>query len=117
MRTSQFIRRAIRVQKERGIKIVSLDFGLTIGDGPTRWLSAHGWCDPLGAVVLWSLPRPREGESIEDLSCRLLGRDRNWVESFISGYNRTDLPDEYELNKFAFKLGRQIRRENKLWRE
>jgi hypothetical protein len=110
------IRRAIQAQRDRGIRIVDLNFGVTIIPYPTRYICAHGWCDPVGAVILWFLPRPEYGKKYEDLAAELLGQSRAWVESLISGYNDTDLPEEFTLDRGARRLGRQLRREYQLWR-
>lgn len=115
----RIIRSSLHIQKRNGIEIIGLDLGVEVNPcNKHKWFSPGGFCNPIGAMILTYQPRPCDNNyrSVYKLFSKF-GKNKKWVESFWAGTDGERLTKEEltKLNLRAYRLGKKIRQEFRIW--
>ena len=112
----KLIRKAIRSQQAKGVKIISNKWGIISGENGRLCLSEYSECCPLSALILEFRPK---ATFLRYDKChwagRILGKDMRWILSFFDGVDSAKDPI-VNVNGRALQLGRRIRKEFRIRR-
>ncbi|GIW89976.1 MAG: hypothetical protein KatS3mg109_0408 [Pirellulaceae bacterium] len=86
------IAEAVEAAKKAGYRIVYGDWGVEFKAEAKRWVSPHGCCCPIGAVLLVHQPDYRLG--IISGAAKYLGVSTYWIKGFYSAVDRQPCPVE-----------------------